>query len=222
MNQVEQDPKVNLPEPTSDDDASDSGEDESAALPEASSDNPNRYEKLERLKREKRLAMNRECARARRRRKKLRMELLDNRVEELSQKNTRIQDENTALRARVMQLEAELGAAKSTKGLDASSLMGGMGGGGFSAVYPSGVMSSQALIAEKLSSQRRAALAGLGGSAGAPASGLGGFMGGASSDQATALRYMQLMQAKSAMGAGEQGNASFPFLLRGTPDGSSN
>lgn len=224
MSQFEQEPKTALPEPDNEDDMSDSGgeEEEQLAAPEASNPNPNRYEKLERLKREKRLAMNRECARARRRRKKLRMELLDARVQELNQKNTRIQDENSALRARVMQLEAELGAAKSTAGLDASSFMGGMGGNmnsmgspGLSAGgYTPDTMSSQALIAEKLSLQRRTALAGFGGSAGAPTSSLGGFMGsmgaGGMSDQASALRYMQLMQAKSAMGgAGDQGKASF-------------
>lgn len=212
MSQIEQqESKVTLPEPTSDDDISD--EDEPTATAGADAGGANRHEKLERLKREKRLAMNRECARARRRRKKLRMELLDNRVHELTQKNNRIQDDNMALRARVMQLEAELGAAKSNMGLDASSLMGGAGGmgiGGFD------VMSSQALIAEKLNLQRRAALAGFGGpSAGAPTSGLGGFMGsaGGSSDQATALRYMQLMQAKSVAGGGDQGKS----LLGGPP-----
>ena len=107
MSTVTEQPTMNLPV---DDDASDSG-DSAAEAPKTEA--PNRYEKLERLKREKRLAMNRECARARRRRKKLRMEMLENRVQELTQKNSKIQDANDALRARVTQLEAELGAARS-------------------------------------------------------------------------------------------------------------
>ena len=225
MSQIEQqEAKVTLSEPTSDEDISDEDEPQDSAG--AAAGGANRYVKLERLKREKRLAMNRECARARRRRKKLRMELLDNRVQELAQKNNRIQDDNMALRARVMQLEAELGAAKSNIGLDASSLLGGAGGvglGGYDA------MSNQALIAEKLNLQRRAALAAFGGSSsGSPASGLGGFMGsaGGKSDQATALRYMQLMQAKSAAGGGDQGKSFFggnpfsaaSFALQGASD----
>lgn len=180
------------------DDASDSGD--SVEAPKETTDPPNRYEKLERLKREKRLAMNRECARARRRRKKLRMELLENRVQELTQKNGRMQDTNEALRSRVAQLEAELGVAKSGMAMGLSSPDGGMSSGPPSSLLGArmgglSAEATQAMIAEKLSMQRRA-LAGFGGS-----SGLGGLQsmggGGGSSDQAT-LRYMQLMKAKSA------------------------
>merc|ERR1719215_1956425 len=71
---------------------------------------------------------------------------------------------------------------------------------------------TQAMIAEKLNMQRRAALAGfgsgsgfggLGGASGGASqglSGLGGGNAGPGPDQAAALRYMQLMKAKSAMG----------------------
>ena len=207
-------------EPTSDDDVSDEGDQEVSSGAAESGDK--RYETLERLKREKRLAMNRECARARRRRKKLRMELLDNRVQELTQKNNRIQEENLTLRARVMQLEAELGAAKSNMGLDVSSRMGGPGGmvssAGYSPGFSSDLMSSQALIAEKLHLQRRAALAGLGGSSTvAPAPGFGGLMGsiGGNADQGSALRYMQqIMQTKGAVGGSSDQNKP---LFGGSP-----
>lgn len=201
-----------------DDYASDSGDSVEVEAPEedtTTTDPPNRYEKLERLKREKRLAMNRECARARRRRKKLRMELLENRVQELTQKNSRMQDANDALRNRVAQLEAELGVAKSGMGLSLSNPDGaGMGGGPPSSLLGArmggmgglSAAETQAMIAEKLNMQRRAAFAGLGAGMGAGSSHLGGLgnMGGmgagagSGSDQATALRYMQLMKAKSA------------------------
>ena len=95
---------------------------------------------------------------------------------------------------------------------------------------------TQAMLAEKLNLQRRAALAGFGGSglggagsglggagnglAGLGGAGAGGFgasglggagglgvasgLGGAGApDQAAALRYMQLMKAKSAMGGSD-------------------
>ena len=150
-----------------------------------------RYDKLERLKREKRLAMNRECARARRRRKKLRMELLETRVQDLTTRNSQVQEANDALRTRVAQLEGELNMAKSTIA------MLGSGGGGV------GSDASQSFLNEKFNLQRRAALLGGGGgpTAAAAAYGLGGFPGAGGQDPAAALRYMQLMQAKSGMAA---------------------
>ncbi|CAB9504514.1 expressed unknown protein [Seminavis robusta] len=205
-----------------DDDASDSGE--STGAPEAPSttaEAPNRYEKLERLKREKRLAMNRECARARRRRKKVRMELLESRVQELTQKNGKIAEANDALRMRVAQLEAELGAAASgmamgmsAGGPDAAQFLGGNRMPGFASPD-----ASQALLAEQLNLQRRAALVGLGGAE--TGLGLGGAaaalncgnrggnvpssgpMGNGNMD---ALRYMQIMKARSAMREPSAGN----------------
>ena len=84
-----------------------------------------RYERLEKLKRQKRLAMNRECARNRRRRKKLRMELLDKQVQDLTNRNTLLDHENRLLGARVQQLELELNRAKSWHTLR----LGGGGGG---------------------------------------------------------------------------------------------
>lgn len=94
-------------------DESDSSDDEEDTISNTvKKDDENRYDRLERLKREKRLAMNRECARVRRRRKKVRMELLEGRVQELTATNGRVQEENDALVARAAALEIELNRAK--------------------------------------------------------------------------------------------------------------
>lgn len=65
-------------------------------------------------RREKRLAMNRESARARRKRKKLLLESLEGQVAELLKQNQRYKIANEALGGQVAQLEAELSVAKST------------------------------------------------------------------------------------------------------------
>ena len=83
-------------------------------------DEGSRYDRLERLKREKRLAMNRECARVRRRRKKMRMELLEGRVQDLATANGRLLEEKKALVARVTALEVELNKAKAQQALRVS------------------------------------------------------------------------------------------------------
>jgi len=64
--------------------------------------------RLEQLKRERRLAKNRECARARRRRKKLRMDHLEDQVEELVNKNNALQKTNQDLVRRMKELEEKL------------------------------------------------------------------------------------------------------------------
>ena len=206
---TEQRANITFPDETAHaDDASDSGESFGSNQEQETKKGEglafNRHEKLERLKREKRLAMNRECARARRRRKKLRMEILEQKVTELTHTNNHIQVANDALQARVMQLEAELSLARSNKATlslipkNAGSLgfpSSFLGAGSGTRMAGSGLSAdSQALIAEKLNLQRRSALAGLSGTT----AGLGSFGAG---DQATALRYMQLMQAKSAIDA---------------------
>ena len=68
------------------------------------------------IKKEKRLAMNRESARARRRRQKLRLDTLEHRSEELSQRHHELVLENQGLRARLDQLEAELFRTRSWRG----------------------------------------------------------------------------------------------------------
>lgn len=63
---------------------------------------------LARLRREKRLAMNRASARERRRRKKVLIETLEDQVQELTKRNKSLQSTNTNLRTRVEQLENDL------------------------------------------------------------------------------------------------------------------
>ncbi|CAB9502797.1 expressed unknown protein [Seminavis robusta] len=84
------------------------------------SNEASRYDRLEQLKREKRLAMNRECARVRRRRKKVRMEHLESKVQDLTQANGRLQEENEAMLARVAQLEMEVNRARAQRALGMS------------------------------------------------------------------------------------------------------
>jgi bZIP transcription factor len=208
MSDIIEQTRADLAEPD-DDDASDSGESTGPAAEEGktsgSAEAPNRYEKLERLKREKRLAMNRDCARARRRRKKHRMELLECRVQELTRQSVKMQEANNALKARAAQLEVELGIARSGMALGISAPDVMPTPSSFLAARMQGL--SADAIAEKLNLQRRAALVGLGGATtglgGLP--GNGGFHGaGAGNSNMDALRYMQLMQAKNAM-VGEPG-----------------
>jgi len=87
------------------------------------------YDRLEFLKREKRLAMNRECARARRRRKKVRMEMLENRVAELNRTNQELEKANASLVTRATQLEAEIQRLKALQ-MQQSMVLAASGGGG--------------------------------------------------------------------------------------------
>jgi hypothetical protein len=69
---------------------------------------------LTRLRRQKRLAMNRESARARRKRKKSLIESLEEHVAELTQKNRRYQIATENLTAKANKLESDLALARST------------------------------------------------------------------------------------------------------------
>jgi hypothetical protein len=69
---------------------------------------------LTRLRRQKRLAMNRESARARRKRKKCLIETLEEHVAELTQKNRRYQIATETLTSKVNKLESDLTLARST------------------------------------------------------------------------------------------------------------
>jgi len=69
---------------------------------------------LERLRREKRLAMNRESARARRKKKKFMFESLKARLDEVNTRNQTLRLSNGSLRAQVAELQSELSVAKST------------------------------------------------------------------------------------------------------------
>jgi len=69
---------------------------------------------LARIRREKRLAMNRESARVRRKRKKLILETLQQQVDDLTRRNHHFQNANEDLTAQVLMLENELTKARST------------------------------------------------------------------------------------------------------------
>jgi hypothetical protein len=71
-------------------------------------------DELSRLRREKRLAMNRESARARRKRKKVLLETLEQQVSDLTKQNQRYRITNETLTLQVAQLENDLALAKST------------------------------------------------------------------------------------------------------------
>ena len=71
-------------------------------------------DELARMRREKRLAMNRESARVRRKRKKVMMETLQQQVADLTSRNQRYRMANEALTAQVHKLETELAFARST------------------------------------------------------------------------------------------------------------
>lgn len=69
---------------------------------------------LSRLRRQKRLAMNRESARARRKRKKALIETLEEHVNELTKRNQRYQMATESLTAKVNKLESDLAISRST------------------------------------------------------------------------------------------------------------
>jgi len=72
------------------------------------------FHELDRLRREKRLAMNRESARARRKKKKFMHETLKTRLDEMSCQNEKLRLSIDTLRATASHLESKLAAAKST------------------------------------------------------------------------------------------------------------
>jgi bZIP transcription factor len=85
-------------------------------------------ERIELLKRKKRLALNRESARARRKRKKIRLETLEQRAEELSQRHHNLELTNQGLKTRIARLEAELAATtggRAELGIGRAALGGG-------------------------------------------------------------------------------------------------
>ena len=148
----------------------------------------------DKLKREKRLAMNRESARARRRRKKLRLDSLEHRTEGLSQRQHALVLENQSLKARVVQLEAELARTRA---------MGGRGGslsilqqqammasrmGGSSAGLPFGVMGSGMGEDSELQYLQRQMMSGNAGAAAGSA--------GLSSERAARIAAMQDLQSQ--------------------------
>ena len=94
----------------SDDDSND--EDEADA--DAATADDDSHDNLAKLRREKRLAMNRESARLRRSRKKVLLKTLEERVDELTRENQNYKVTNDILNARVQTLERDLAGARST------------------------------------------------------------------------------------------------------------
>lgn len=72
------------------------------------------FDRLAKMRKEKRLAMNRESARVRRKRKKVLLQTLEERVEGLKERNQVLENANDQLNARVAKLEEELKLAHST------------------------------------------------------------------------------------------------------------
>lgn len=152
---------------------------------------------LDQLKREKRLAMNRESARARRRRKKIRLETLEQQAEDLSQKHHSLVMTNESLKSRVVNLENELataggsGRAAAAVGLggsmDASSILGGGGLGRAAGGLGQGAAGLGGTSFAADHRQAAAAAAGLGGSF---------------ADQRASLAAMAGLGAGSAAGLG--------------------
>ena len=92
-----------------DDDRSDSEDDSEVGKEDAkSAEGCNIMDNLTKLRREKRLAMNRESARARRKRKKIHIETLEQQVSDLTRSNEKFKRENAQLVVRVEALTERL------------------------------------------------------------------------------------------------------------------
>jgi hypothetical protein len=91
------------------DDRSESDENDEKEQGDSSNTN-----ELSRVRREKRLAMNRSSARARRKRKKTLLDTLANQLTDITKRNQTFQRTNDTLRARVEQLESALAQAQAT------------------------------------------------------------------------------------------------------------
>jgi hypothetical protein len=103
-------------EDTSDEDSNEHSEDEDMEEGEDadSSNLSGRPKEVQTVRREKRLAMNRASARARRKRKKTLLDTLANQVSELSKRNQTLQLSNDTFRGRVEKLESALTQAQAT------------------------------------------------------------------------------------------------------------
>lgn len=142
------------------------------------------------VRREKRLAMNRASARARRRRKKDLLDILSAQVTDLKNHNQTLQGANETMNARVEQLEAALNQAKTTITAITSS-----GGAGFSLGQPLGTAGASTINSSNDEARLRSLL-------------LGGLSGGAGGlgDSFINARVAQLLQQQNQMtGMGTSG-----------------
>ena len=182
--------------------------------------------RLEQLKREKRLAMNRESARARRRRKKIRLETLEQQAEDLNQRHHSLMLSNQQLKTRVAQLEGELATFSSTRaaagvgvgGIDRSNLLGGGSFGGQD-VASLAATANLGLSVEQRARHQQAALARRGGGSNVLA-GLG--MAGIDPDMQYLQMQQQLLSASRGTAAdeapGTAGNSSAAARLMALED----
>eukprot|EP00797_Seminavis_robusta_P012740 Sro199_g084490.2 (360) ;mRNA; r:74681-75838 len=170
---------------------------------------------IEQLKREKRLAMNRESARARRRRKKYRLETLEQRAEDLSQRHHNLVLANQGLKARVAQLEGELAASR-PGGTGIGVLAGGAGtgagmvaGGSDSAGRAAFGAATAGLTAEQRASLGMAHFGASASSSSLPSSSFGMGRAGLSDHELQFLQMQQLMaqQEDSLSGVGSSEGA---------------
>ena len=171
-----------------------SGEDSDGedAKPTGNAAENDNYSNLERLRKQKRLAMNRESARNRRKKKKMRMESLEDQMERMMQANRTLSDTNAALKARVAMLETELRASRS--------MYGGGGGGGSLAGNMQGGGAGPLSMAMQL---QHGGLPG----------GLGGGFGGANDFQILQLRQQAMQARLGAQNAGDNFGQVRTFLL---------
>lgn len=161
------------------------------------------FDNLERLRRQKRLAMNRESARNRRRRKKTLLETLEKQVEEMNKINQNLRATNEALTGRVAHLEGELNVAKST-----IAMLSGGGGPGQQSQFGLG------------GSAAASGFPGVGAGGGdhlsllAARQGFGGSLGpGSFLSDPSAFQYRQLLQqAGGVRGATDTGTSENDYL----------
>lgn len=145
------------------------------------------------------------------------MELLENRVQTLTQNNTTLQQENEALVLRVTQLETQLRQQSAMGG----GIPGGMGvppanaflaaSSKFGGFNPMMGMNMNMGGASEMELQRRAAMVGLGGATTGLGASAAPSAGGPPS--AEALRYFQLMQQAKNQQASAAGNMQANDIL---------
>lgn len=135
--------------------ASEADSDSDSDMDDKLGESGGKTDELSRLRREKRLAMNRESARARRKRKKVLLETLEQQVADLAKRNQRYQVANESLTAKVHQLETDLAMARQTIAMLTNQNAGGSAGqpGGVNAALASRDFSQQDAIRRFLQAQ---------------------------------------------------------------------
>jgi bZIP transcription factor len=176
------------------------GEDDFMSPPEAAAGvagAANIPQRTKQIRKEKRLAMNRESARARRKRTKIRLETLEQRAEELSQRHHNLVLTNQGLKTRLAQLEAELtittgragvGIGRSVLGGATAGMLSGPGGNDSAIATGTFGSPSEALMLGQQLMTTGAGAAAAGSAASLPSRGMSNCI----SDQE--LHFLQLQQ----------------------------